>query len=357
MAPSFENQQILVTGGAGYIGSHTVVQLLEAGAKVIVLDNLCNSKREVANRIERITGKWPDFVIGDVRDRATLRGLFSAHKIDAVIHFAGLKAVGESEADPLKYYDNNVSGSVTLFEEMARADVKTLVFSSSATVYGDPGVVQYTEDLPLNPVNVYGRTKLVVEDILRDLKKSDDSWRIALLRYFNPVGAHESGLIGEDPSGTPNNLMPFVAQVAIGKRAKLAIFGDDYPTPDGTGKRDYIHVDDLAEGHLGALKVLNESPETLTVNLGTGRPTSVLEMVNAFAAASGKPVPYEISPRRAGDLPEYYAEPSLAKRLLGWVAKHDIDRMCQDTWRWQSLNPLGFVSEDAAAKQHERVAT
>lgn len=348
-------QHILVTGGTGYIGSHTVVQLLETAdkvAKVIILDNLCNSKREVVNRIEQITGKRPDLVIGDIRDRATLRSLFASHKIDAVIHFAGLKAVGESVAEPLKYYDNNVSGSVVLFEEMTRANVKTLVFSSSATVYGDPGVVQYTEDLPLKPVNVYGRTKLMVEDILRDLKNADPAWRIALLRYFNPVGAHESGLIGEDPSGIPNNLMPFIAQVAVGKREKLQIFGNDYSTQDGTGKRDYIHVDDLAAGHLAALKVLNQSADTLTVNLGTGRPYSVLEMVNAFANASGKPVPYEIVLRRAGDLSEYFADPSQAKRLLGWEAKHDIDRMCEDTWRWQSMNPLGFVPHDESAKRH-----
>lgn len=346
-------QHILVTGGTGYIGSHTVVQLLEAGNQVVILDNLCNSKREVVNRLEQITGKRPDLVIGDIRDRATLRSLFANQTINAVIHFAGLKAVGESVAEPLKYYDNNVSGSVVLFEEMARANVKTLVFSSSATVYGDPGVVQYTENLPLKPVNVYGRTKLMVEDILRDLKNADAVWRIALLRYFNPVGAHESGLIGEDPSGIPNNLMPFIAQVAVGKREKLQIFGNDYPTPDGTGKRDYIHVDDLAAGHLAALNVLNQSSETITVNLGTGRPYSVLEMVNAFAAASGKQVPYEVAPRRAGDLPEYYAEPSLAKQLLGWEARHDIDHMCQDTWRWQSMNPLGFVPrENEAAKRH-----
>lgn len=290
-------QNILVTGGAGYIGSHTVVQLLEAGNRVVILDNFCNSKREVVNRIEQIAGKRPDLVAGDIRDRATLRSLFSNYKIDAVIHFAGLKAVGESEAEPLKYYDNNVSGSVVLFEEMVRANVKTLVFSSSATVYGDPGVVKYTEDLPLKPVNVYGRTKLVVEDVLRDLKCADATWRIALLRYFNPVGAHESGLIGEDPCGTPNNLMPFIAQVAVGKRKKLQVFGNDYPTPDGTGRRDYIHVDDLASGHLKALKALNQSPETLTLNLGTGMPYSVLEMVNAFSAASGKPVPYDLVPR------------------------------------------------------------
>ena len=348
---SLTQQTILVTGGTGYIGSHTVVQLLEAGNKVVVLDNLVNSRREVVNRIEQITGQRVDLVVGDIRDRAILRSLFANQAIDAVIHFAGLKAVGESVAEPLKYYDNNVSGSVVLFEEMARANVKTLVFSSSATVYGDPGVVQYTEDLPLKPVNVYGRTKLMVEDILRDLKHADPAWRIALLRYFNPVGAHVSGMIGEDPSGIPNNLMPFVAQVAVGKRAKLAVFGNDYPTPDGTGKRDYIHVDDLAAGHLAALNVLNQSPETLTVNLGTGRPYSVLEMINAFAAASGKPVPYEIAPRRAGDLPEYYAEPSLAKALLGWEAQWDIDRMCADTWRWQSMNPLGFVPSDTADKR------
>lgn len=340
-----KNQTILVAGGTGYIGSHTVVQLLGAGNQVVILDKLCNSKREVVNRIEQITGKRPDLVIGDIRDRATLRSLFANQSIDAVIHFAGLKAVGESVAEPLKYYDNNVSGSVVLFEEMARANVKTLVFSSSATVYGDPSVVQYTEDLPLKPVNAYGRTKLMVEDILRDLKRADPAWRIALLRYFNPVGAHASGLIGEDPSGIPNNLMPFVAQVAVGKRAKLQVFGNDYPTPDGTGKRDYIHVDDLAAGHLAALKVLNDSPETLTVNLGTGRPYSVLEMVNAFSRASGKRVPYEVAPRRSGDLPEYYADSSLAKQLLSWQAQHDIDRMCTDAWRWQGMNPLGFVAD------------
>ena len=337
------NQTILVTGGTGYIGSHTVVQLLEAGNKVVILDSLCNSKREVVNRIEKITGKRPDLVIGDIRDRIVLRSLFANHKIDGVIHFAGLKAVGESGVVPLKYYDNNVSGSITLFEEMARANVKTLVFSSSATVYGDPGVVQYTEDLPLKPVNVYGRTKLMVEDILRDLKNTDAAWRVALLRYFNPVGAHESGLIGEDPSGIPNNLMPFIAQVAVGKREKLQIFGNDYPTPDGTGKRDYIHVDDLAAGHLAALNVLNQSAETLTVNLGTGHSYSVLEMVNAFSASSGKSVPYEIVSRRPGDLPEYYAQPNLAKQKLGWEGQFGIERICADIWRWQSKNPLGYT--------------
>ena len=337
-------QTILVTGGTGYIGSHTVVQLLEAAdkvAKVIILDNLCNSKREVVNRIEQITGKRPDLVIGDIRDRATLRGLFANHKIDAVIHFAGLKAVGESVAEPLKYYDNNVSGSVVLFEEMARANVKTLVFSSSATVYGDPASVPIREDFPLRATNPYGQSKLMVEAILGDLHKADPTWAIARLRYFNPVGAHDSGLIGEDPSGIPNNLMPFVAQVAIGKRAKLAVFGNDYPTADGTGVRDYIHVDDLASGHLVALNAL-QKPGLVTVNLGTGRGYSVLEMVKAFEAASNKPVPYDIVARRPGDIAACYADPSLAKQLLDWEAKHDIDRMCADTWRWQSKNPQGY---------------
>lgn len=337
-----QNQKtILVTGGAGYIGSHTVVQLLNAGHQVVILDNLCNSKCEVINRIQNITARRPEFILGDIRDRATLRGLFNAHKIDAVIHFAGLKAVGESVAEPLKYYDNNVSGSVVLFEEMARAGVKTLVFSSSATVYGDPASVPIREDFPLGATNPYGQSKLMVEAILADLYKSDPSWSIARLRYFNPVGAHVSGMIGEDPSGIPNNLMPFVAQVAVGKREKLAVFGNDYPTPDGTGVRDYIHVDDLAAGHLAALNAL-QKPTLLTVNLGTGRGYSVLEMIKAFEAASGKPVPYDIVARRPGDIAACYAEPSLAKQLLGWEAEHDIDRMCADTWRWQSLNPLGF---------------
>ena len=334
-------QTILVTGGTGYIGSHTVVQLLEAGAQVVILDNLCNSKREVINRIQNITARRPEFILGDIRDRATLRGLFNAHRIDAVIHFAGLKAVGQSVAEPLKYYDNNVSGSVVLFEEMARAGVKTLVFSSSATVYGDPHTVPIREDFPLGATNPYGQSKLMVEDILADLHEADPSWAVARLRYFNPVGAHVSGTIGEDPSGIPNNLMPFVAQVAVGKRAKLAVFGNDYPTPDGTGVRDYIHVDDLAAGHLAALNAL-QKPTLLTVNLGTGRGYSVLEMIKAFEAASNNPVPYDIVARRPGDIAACYADPSLAKALLGWEAQHDIDRMCADTWRWQSKNPLGF---------------
>lgn len=336
------SKTILVTGGAGYIGSHTVVKLLEEGAKVIVLDNLCNSKQEVINRIEKITNKRPELIIGDIRDLTILRTIFSNYQIDAVIHFAGLKAVGESEENPLKYYDNNVLGSVTLFEEMNRANVKTIVFSSSATVYGDPGIVRYKESTPLKPVNVYGRTKLMVEDVLRDLKKSDSNWRIALLRYFNPVGAHESGLIGEDPAGVPNNLMPFISQVAIGKREKLSIFGDDYPTGDGTGKRDYVHVQDLALGHVAALRALDKSYELITVNLGTGISYSVLDMVKAFEVASGKQIAFEVKSRRAGDLAEYFADPSLAKAILNWEASLGADRMCADTWRWQTGNPKGY---------------
>jgi UDP-glucose 4-epimerase len=335
-------ETILVTGGTGYIGSHTVVQLLNAGNRVVIIDNLRNSKREVVDRIEAITGKRPEFVAGDVRDRTTLQDVFSNYPIEAVIHFAGLKAVGESEAEPFKYFDNNVTGSIVLFEEMARAGIATVVFSSSATVYGDPGYPQYREDTPLAPINVYGRTKLMVEDILRELHRTRPEWRIALLRYFNPVGAHESGLIGEDPAGIPNNLMPFIAQVAIGKREKLMIFGNDYPTPDGTGLRDYIHVEDLAAGHLAALRALDTQGGIITVNLGTGQPHSVLEMVAAFEKASGKRVPYEIAQRRAGDLAEYYAEPGLAQELLRWRAQHGIDRMCRDTWRWQTTNPSGL---------------
>lgn len=335
--------KILVTGGAGYIGSHTVVQLLEAGFPVVIFDNLSNSRRSVLDRIVKLTGRNPEFIEGDIRDRGALRDTFENYSISGVIHFAGLKAVGESEAQPLRYYDNNVSGSVVLFEEMARACVKTVVFSSSATVYGDPGYAQYREDTPLAPVNVYGRTKLMVEDILRDIKKAETSWRIALLRYFNPVGAHVSGMIGEDPSSTPNNLMPFIAQVAVGKLEKLSVFGGDYPTPDGTGRRDYIHVEDLAAGHLAALnKLINSHDSLITVNLGTGRPYSVLEMVRAFERASGTPVPFEIVDRRTGDLAEYYADPNLAKNILGWEAQLGIDRMCKDTWRWQSDNPSGY---------------
>lgn len=326
---------ILVTGGTGYIGSHTVVRLIEAGYEVLVLDNLSNSQKNVIDRIEKITVVRPDFEEADIRDRGTLRQIFGKYDISAVIHFAGLKAVGESAIKPLLYYDNNVSGTLILLEEMARASVKTMVFSSSATVYGDPGNTQYHECMPLKPVNVYGRTKLMVEDVLRDLKQSDDDWAIALLRYFNPVGAHKSGLIGENPNGIPNNLIPFIAQVAQGQREKLYVYGNDYPTPDGTGMRDYIHVDDLAQGHLAALSGLEKSKETITVNLGTGRAYSVLEMLAAFEKACGKRIPYEIVARRTGDLAEYFADPTLAKNVLGWVASKDIDEMCSDTWRWQ----------------------
>lgn len=326
---------ILVTGGTGYIGSHTVVRLIEAGYEVLVLDNLSNSQKNVIDRIEKITVVRPDFEEADIRDRGTLRQIFGKYDISAVIHFAGLKAVGESAIKPLLYYDNNVSGTLILLEEMARASVKTMVFSSSATVYGDPGNTQYHECMPLKPVNVYGRTKLMVEDVLRDLKQSDDDWAIALLRYFNPVGAHKSGLIGENPNGIPNNLIPFIAQVAQGQREKLYVYGNDYPTPDGTGMRDYIHVDDLAQGHLAALSGLEKSKETITVNLGTGRAYSVLEMLAAFEKACGKRIPYEIVAKRTGDLAEYFADPTLARNVLGWVASKDIDEMCSDTWRWQ----------------------
>ena len=335
---------VLVTGGAGYIGSHTTVQLLEAGLDVVVLDNLSNSHQTSLARVKQITGREVTFVEGDVRDRAVLRDVFARFPITSVIHFAALKAVGESQSQPLRYYDNNITGSVCLFEEMQRAGVWSVVFSSSATVYGDQGTGQYREDAPLAPMSVYGRTKRMVEDILRDLVASDPRWQVALLRYFNPVGAHSSGLIGEDPNGIPNNLMPFIAQVAVGKREKLSVFGDDYPTPDGTGLRDYIHVQDLAAGHLAALNVLEQKTfnTPLTVNLGTGQPYSVLEMVNAFAAAAGKPVPYEVVDRRAGDVAVCYADPGLAQELLGWQARLGIDAMCADTWRWQQMNPDGY---------------
>ncbi len=327
--------RILVTGGVGYIGSHAVVELLAAGQDVFIIDNLCNSKLSVLDRIERIAGRRPGFAQMDIRDRAALRQLFSAHSFDAVMHFAGLKAVGESVAKPLLYFDNNVSGSVALFECMHEAGIKTVVFSSSATVYGEPPSVQFREDFPLSPVNPYGRSKMMVEDVLRDVAKGDASWRVALLRYFNPVGAHGSGMIGEDPNGIPNNLMPYMAQVASGKLKELSVYGNDYPTVDGTGVRDYIHVVDLARGHLAALQAVSQQAGVVTVNLGAGRGYSVLEMVRAFGAACGKPVPYRIAPRRPGDLAEYFADPSLAHQLLGWHTQLGIDGMCADTWRWQ----------------------
>jgi UDP-glucose 4-epimerase len=325
--------KVLVTGGAGYIGSHTVVELLTAGHEVVILDNLSNSKESVIDRIEAITGRRPSFVRGDIRDRETLLGALPG--CDAVVHFAGLKAVGESVAKPIEYYDNNVAGSVTLFEAMRDSGVKTLVFSSSATVYGDPASVPIREDFPLSATNPYGRSKLMIEDMLRDIAKADDEWRIALLRYFNPVGAHASGTLGEDPNGIPNNLMPFVSQVAVGKLPQLSVFGNDYPTPDGTGVRDYIHVVDLALGHLAAIRALARTPGLLTVNLGTGQGYSVLDMVRAFEQASGKPVPYRFVPRRPGDVAQVYADPTLAARLLDWKAERSIEAMCADTWRWQ----------------------
>ena len=332
---------ILVTGGAGYIGSHTVVELLGAGHEVTVVDNFCNSAPAVPERIARIAGRMPVFVKADVRDRAALQSLFQARHYDAVIHFAGLKAVGESVAEPLRYYDNNVGGSLTLFETMAQYGLRTVVFSSSATVYGDPASVPIREDFPVAPTNPYGRSKLMVEEILREAAAADPRWRVALLRYFNPVGAHASGLIGEDPNGVPNNLMPFISQVAVGRREALSVWGDDYPTPDGTGVRDYIHVVDLARGHLAALEHLPASG-VLTVNLGTGRGYSVLEMVRAFEQASGRQVAYRIAARRPGDIAACYADPALAAERLGWRAELDLSRMCADTWRWQSLNPRGY---------------
>jgi len=326
---------ILVTGGTGFIGSHTCVALNAAGHDVTIVDDLSNSQREVVDRIEQISGKRAAFFEGDVRDRELLRRVFAQRPVDAVIHFAGLKAVGESVAQPLRYYDCNVYGSIALCEAMAEAKVKTLIFSSSATVYGDPASVPIREDFPRSATNPYGASKLMVEDILADLAKSDDAWRIARLRYFNPVGAHPSGLIGESPSGIPNNLMPFVAQVASGQRERLSVFGDDYATPDGTGVRDYIHVVDLAEGHVAALDYLVRVPGLLTVNLGTGCGYSVLDMVRSFEKASGRPVPYSIAPRRPGDIAACYADPELARRLLGWTAKRGIDEMCRDAWHWQ----------------------
>jgi UDP-glucose 4-epimerase len=336
---------ILITGGAGYIGSHTCVELLQAGHDLTVFDNFCNSHPESLARVQRITGKQPRFIRGDIRDRTSLVTALRESGAQSVIHFAGLKAVGESVQQPLSYYDNNVVGSLRLLEAMETCGVKRLVFSSSATVYGDPQRLPLTEDHPLSATNPYGQTKLTVEHMLRDLQRSDTSWRIGILRYFNPVGAHASGLIGEDPQGTPNNLMPFVAQVAVGLRPHLNVFGDDYITPDGTGVRDYIHVVDLANGHLKALDALGRSTsqaECLTVNLGTGTGYSVLEMVRAFEQASGKRVTYKVAPRRPGDVAACYADPSKAAALLGWRAERNLADMCADAWRWQNLNPQGY---------------
>ena len=326
---------ILVTGGTGYIGSHTSIALAAAGHELLVVDNLSNSRADVVGRLVAISGKHVFFTEGDVRDAALLDRVFVENKISGVIHFAGLKAVGESVARPIEYYDNNVYGTLQLLAAMRRANVKTLIFSSSATVYGDPASVPIREDFPRSATNPYGRSKLMIEDILADLYRAEPDWRIARLRYFNPVGAHESGLIGEDPQGVPNNLMPFVAQVATGRREFLNVWGNDYPTPDGTGVRDYIHVEDLAAGHVVALDYLSQKGGMLTVNLGTGQGYSVLDVVKAFEQASGQPVPYKIGPRRPGDIAQCWADPGLAQELLGWTAKRGLKQMCADAWRWQ----------------------
>ncbi|KVQ97134.1 UDP-glucose 4-epimerase GalE [Burkholderia ubonensis] len=334
---------ILVTGGAGYIGSHTAVELLDHGYDVVIVDSLVNSKAESVRRVAQITGKTPAFHQVDVCDEAVLGKVFDAHPITGVIHFAALKAVGESVAKPLEYYRNNIGGLLTVLKVMRERNVKQFVFSSSATVYGVPERSPIDESFPLSATNPYGQSKLIAEQVLRDLELSDPSWRIATLRYFNPVGAHASGLIGEDPAGIPNNLMPYVAQVAVGKLAKLRVFGSDYPTPDGTGVRDYIHVVDLAQGHIAALDALVKRDASFVVNLGTGQGYSVLEVVRAFEKASGRPVPYELVARRPGDVAECYANPQAAADVIGWRAKFGLDEMCVDHWRWQENNPNGFV--------------
>ena len=335
--------RVLVTGGAGYIGSHTCLELLESGHEVLVVDNLCNSKDESLRRVGQLTGRPVPLIPADLRDRAALDAVFRGPRIDAVIHFAGLKAVGESTQIPLDYYSNNVGGTLTLCQAMADAGVRRLVFSSSATVYGDPATVPIREGFPLSATNPYGRSKLMVEDILGDLCASDGSWSVDLLRYFNPVGAHPSGRIGEDPSGVPNNLMPYVAQVAVGRLPVLKVFGDDYPTPDGTGVRDYIHVVDLARGHLKALERPGRGTGLAVYNLGTGHGYSVLEMVRAFEEVSGRPVPYKVMERRPGDIATCYADPALAAAELGWRAELGIEAMVRDAWRWQSDNPQGYA--------------
>lgn len=334
---------ILVTGGAGYIGSHTCVELLNAGENVIVVDNLANSKEASLRRVQALTGRSLTFHKVDLRDKPALDAVFAATPIDAVVHFAGLKAVGESVEKPLHYYHNNVTGTLILCDVMRAYGVKKIVFSSSATVYGDPDRVPITEDASLGATNPYGRTKWMIEEILRDLHRADPAWDIALLRYFNPVGAHPSGRIGEDPSGIPNNLLPYITQVAVGKLDKLSVFGGDYPTSDGTGVRDYIHVVDLALGHLRALDKLTTDPGVVTYNLGTGQGYSVLEVIKAFERASGKKIPYRITERRPGDVATSYADPSKAERELGWQAVRDIEEMCADAWRWQSKNPNGYI--------------
>ncbi len=340
-------KKILVTGGAGYIGTHTCIELIEAGYKIVVVDNLCNASLEGLKRVRRIVGVDIPFYQVDVRDKVGLTKVFEVHNFDGVIHFAGLKAVGESVKMPIKYYDTNVGGTFILAEVMRDFDCKTFVFSSSATVYGNPKMVPIREDFPLSATNPYGCSKLMIEEFLQDVFAADDAWNIALLRYFNPIGAHKSGLIGENPNGVPNNLIPYISQVAVGKLDKLNVFGGDYDTADGTGVRDYIHVVDLAKGHVKALQALDE-PQVLIVNLGTGNGYSVLDMVKAFEKSSGKMVAYKIVDRRAGDIATCYADVSFAKTKLGWQAERELDEMCEDTWRWQSQNPDGFLNETFA---------
>ena len=344
MTPTMTRTTILLTGAAGYIASHTWVALQAAGFDVLGVDNFSNSSPEVLNRLEKISGARPDFIQADVCNSAAMDAVFTHRRVAAVVHFAAHKAVGESTAKPLEYYANNLGSLLNLCQTMQRHGCKALVFSSSATVYGKPERLPIREDAALFTTNPYGATKLMGENILRDVQQADPSWRVALLRYFNPVGAHESGLIGEDPRGIPNNLMPYVAQVAVGKRARLQVFGNDYDTPDGTGVRDYIHVTDLAEGHVAALRYLLDHQRSITVNLGTGRGYSVLELVSAFERASGRSVPYDIVARRPGDIDACYADPTLARRELGWQGQRDIDAMCVDSWRWQRMNPNGMVA-------------
>ena len=336
--------KILVTGGTGCIGSHTVIQLLNYGFEVVILDNLSNSKLEVLNRIKTISNCDLKFIDGDIRDENLLDSTFSNENIESVIHFAGLKSVGESNQNPIKYYENNFLGTLTLVRAMLKHRIKKLVFSSSATVYGQSKEPKCKEDFQLNPNNPYGRTKQFIEELIRDLAYSDNDFRYGILRYFNPIGAHESGILGEDPTGIPNNLLPFISQVAIGRREILSIWGNDYPTVDGTGKRDYIHVEDLAAGHIFALRALNNGQDSFTVNLGTGKSYSVLEVLEEFQRASGKNIPYKFEPRRKGDVADIFADANLAKNLLGWSAHFDLAKMCEDAWRWQKLNPNGFDS-------------
>lgn len=335
---------ILVTGGAGYIGSHTCIELLNAGYEVVVMDNLYNASEEALRRVEKITGKHVTFYKADMLDREAVNEIFEKESIDSVIHFAGLKAVGESVAKPLEYYHNNITGTLILCDVMRNHGVKKIIFSSSATVYGDPAFVPITEECPKGKItNPYGQTKGMLEQILTDLHVADPEWNVVLLRYFNPIGAHKSGLIGEDPKGIPNNLVPYIAQVAVGKLKCLGVFGNDYPTPDGTGVRDYIHVVDLARGHVAALNWMDGKTGVEVVNLGTGKGSSVLDVVAAFSRACGRELPVDIQPRRAGDVAENYADPQKAKDVFGWVAEYDLDRMCADSWRWQSMNPNGYA--------------